>query len=280
MPDEYQDFFLKRSTPEQRQMQNFDFEKDKKLDSTSNAARKSDAKRRTRSTSLRKPEENPVGYLEGLLNEEGISEHSVAALQFLKNKSRQTFGTSKLPLETLAPAASEIVGRNKVVPNWINTGKLYTFRYWPENFTTLDYFDMHPLVFIVDFESKYSWRGINLHYLDPNIRNKLYYDLRQWLTNRNYDQHTRVRMFYSYLKRFKKYIPALSAMRSYKVNRIRSEVMIIDPAYWDIVINIPTQRWVKKRENVAYYETALDIRKKRLNFEPNYKVNPKTDDQY
>ena len=124
-----------------------------------------------------KAEDDPVTYLEGLLHEENIPPHSIAGLQFLKNKTRQIYGTRRFDPEDLASAASEIVGRNKVVPNWLNTGKLYTFRYWPDGFVDLDYFDMNPLIFIVDFESKYLWRGINMHYLDPNLRNKLYYDL-------------------------------------------------------------------------------------------------------
>tara|TARA_B100001059_G_C17725415_1_gene523138 strand:- start:97 stop:888 length:792 start_codon:yes stop_codon:yes gene_type:complete len=254
----------------------FDFaEQEKKL--SNERIKKAKQKLKNR---FRKPEDNPVTYLEGLLMEENIPPHSIAALQFLKNKTRQLYGTRRFEPEDLVSAASEIVGRNKVVPNWMNTGKLYTFRYWPDGFVDLNYFDMNPLIFIVDFESKYLWRGINMHYLDPNLRNKLYYDLRQWLTNRNYDQGTRIRMFYQYLKRFKKYIPALTAMRTYKVERIRSEVTIINPEYWDICINIPSQRWVKKRENVVWHDTAKDIREKRLKFEPTYKVNIRQDDNY
>ena len=181
----------------------FKFEKEER-DNFKNRASK--AKSKISRKRFSKAEDDPVLYLEALLEEAHIEPHSTAALQFLKNKSRQAFGTTNFPLEVLESASQEIVGRNKIVPNWVNTGKLYSFRYWPENFDTIEYFDMNPLIFIVDFESKYSWRGINLHYLDPNIRNKLYYDLRQWLTNKNYDQHTRVRMYYQYLKRFKKYI--------------------------------------------------------------------------
>ena len=63
----------------------FDFaEQEKKL----SKERINKAKQKMRNR-FRKPEDDPVTYLEGLLHQEGIQPHSIAAHQFLKNKTRQ-----------------------------------------------------------------------------------------------------------------------------------------------------------------------------------------------
>ena len=81
----------------------------------------------------------------------------------------------------LAQSQSEI-GNLKVVTEKleaaapIRVGQLVTYEYGAKFAEELPYWDKYPLVYVTQV-NKDGWHGMNLHYLHPRMRARLFYDM-------------------------------------------------------------------------------------------------------
>lgn len=151
--------------------------------------------------------------------------------------------------------STEIV-RSRVFP-----GFMYLFMYSPKYKLELPYYDTLPLIFPFEADST-GFTGINFHYLDLPSRAKLMDSLYTLITNKDYDEKTRLKLTYSTLRQVSK-IPFYKACtKRYLYSQVRSRYILIPANEWDIALFLPLERFAKKSKNAVFSESKKIIARK------------------
>ena len=123
-------------------------------------------------------------------------------------------------------------------------GYMYAFKYDPKTKKDLPYYDTFPLIFPVRMDSD-GFLGINFHYLPPVLRAKLMNALYSTLTNKKYDDTTKVKISYSILQSASKYRYFKPMLKKYLRSHVRSQFLEVQVNEWDIAIFLPTESFRK-----------------------------------
>ena len=140
-------------------------------------------------------------------------------------------------------------------------GNMYLLTYDPKHKATLPYYDMFPLIFPIN-KAKGGFLGLNLHYLPPILRAKLMDQLYTVLTNKRFDETTRISASYKLLSgaaKFKEFQPCI---KHYLNAHVRTKPAYINPSEWDIALFLPTQKFVGATANQVYADSRKIVRGK------------------
>ena len=137
-------------------------------------------------------------------------------------------------------------------------GYMYAFSYDPKMKRELPYYDVFPLIFPVKFE-KDGFLGINFHYLPPVLRAKLMDALYPNLTNRQFDDSTRMRISYDILQSAAKYRYFKPTLKKYLRSHVRSQFLEIHVNEWDIALFLPTESFRKADTEKVWAESRRKI---------------------
>lgn len=118
---------------------------------------------------------------------------------------------------------------SKLVP-----GELITYGYDPKHAESLDFYDLHPLIVFLERTAN-GWYGLNLHYLPPIARAKIFEELDYNKKNlpsivrdlqRN--EHTKI------------------CLKRYLVSHTTSKPKTIPKEMWEIAIALPYDKFMKE----------------------------------
>jgi hypothetical protein len=137
-------------------------------------------------------------------------------------------------------------------------GQMYAFRYDPKMKKELPYYDTFPLIFPISFEND-GFYGINFHYLPPMLRAKLMDALYSTLTNKNYDDSTRLRISYSILQSASKFRYFKPTLKKYLRAHVRSQFLEINVNEWDMALFLPTESFRKADTGRVWEESRKKI---------------------
>jgi hypothetical protein len=137
-------------------------------------------------------------------------------------------------------------------------GYMYAFKYDPKHKADLPYYDTFPLIFPVKMESD-GFLGINFHYLPPVLRAKLMDALYSTLTNKQYDDSTKVRISYSILQGASKYRYFKPTLKKYLRAHVRSQFLEIQVQEWDIALFLPTESFRKADTGRVWEESRKKL---------------------
>ena len=137
-------------------------------------------------------------------------------------------------------------------------GYMYAFKYDPKTKNDLPYYDTFPLIFPVRMDSD-GFLGINLHYLPPVLRAKLMNALYSTLTNKKYDDTTKVKISYSILQSASKYRYFKPMLKKYLRSHVRSQFLEVQVNEWDIAIFLPTESFRKADTGRVWEESRKQI---------------------
>ena len=98
-----------------------------------------------------------------------------------------------------------------------------------------------------------------MHYLPPQLRARLMDALYPLVTNRKYDETTRLRLTYDILNSAAKYRFFKPTIKKYLNNHVRSRFILINANQWDMALFLPTERFVKKNKNFVWRESRRAI---------------------
>ena len=138
--------------------------------------------------------------------------------------------------------------------------RFYLFNYVPKGVLSLPYFDMFPVILLIDVKKNY-FDGLNVHYLPLDIRERFYASLLERVSNRSMGKDTFIRIDYDMLKAFRKYRAYKPSYKRYDIKHVRGRVINIPASEWQIVMNLPTARWRKKPEEVIHANTRREYRR-------------------
>ena len=125
-------------------------------------------------------------------------------------------------------------------------GRMYHFKYNPKWKEKLPYWDIFPLVIPVDAYAD-GFSGLNLHYLPPRLRARLFDQLSSIVTDKNLNERAKFRISYDLLNGVKKYRLFKPTFKRYLYSQVRSRFLLMPPAEWQIALFLPTQRFQRAK---------------------------------
>jgi len=147
---------------------------------------------------------------------------------------------------------------NKLVN--LDVGRMYMFMYDPKHKETLPYYDMFPLIFVLE-RYKDGFLGMNLHYLPPLFRARLMDRLYTIQRQDNLRESKKLRLSYGFLNSAAKYKYFRPTVKRYLFNQVRSRYLWIPYDDWDIALMLPTQRFRKRQQAVVWKDSKQLIQR-------------------
>lgn len=142
---------------------------------------------------------------------------------------------------------------SKIIP-----GKLYLFYYDPKHKDTLPYYDTFPLVF--PFRSmKDGFLGLNMHYLPYYNRVKLLSKLMQFASDKNLDEHTKIRYSWSLISGVAKFKAAEACVKHYLKDHVESLFVEIPASDWHTAMMLPVERFVGANKSNVWVNSWQQI---------------------
>ncbi len=143
-------------------------------------------------------------------------------------------------------------------------GRMFAFMYTPRTRVKLEYYDFTPLVITLGVNDSGNILGINLHYLEPDLRAELV-DKMLSFSNRRFGEKMPPKgvgnfiIDYQMLKSVR-LIMGLPCLRSYDPARIIGNPVLIPSNEWGNAVALPFENFVKTTEKRVFLETRLKIR--------------------
>jgi len=181
---------------------------------------------------------------EGVRRAQGLTTKSLA--WFRKQVHKTTRG-QKVSFKSVMSRREALVAK-------MFLGRMYHFRYDPKWKKKLPYWDIFPLVIPIDFDAD-GFSGLNLHYLPPKLRARLFDALTAVLNDEGLNQKAKFRLTYQLLsgaKRFRLFKPTF---KRYLYKHVRTRFLWIPPIEWQIALFLPTQRFIKAKAAAVWKDS-------------------------
>jgi hypothetical protein len=158
-------------------------------------------------------------------------------------KTILSFATNAIALQNSG------VGRILGVPK---LGRLVLYWYDPKLKAELPYYDRFPLVLPLNYYAD-GFLGLNFHYLPPGARLAFFEQLQAFASNqkmfdsfkKTYNAGSKLKVVYPYLRDIPQLSDYAPCIKRYLFSHVRSPFLDLDPKYWENVIMLPVQRFVK-----------------------------------
>lgn len=156
--------------------------------------------------------------------------------------------------KNLNPKAQQVLESRKYKRKGDNPGligRLYLFEYEAVEAGDEEtgVYDRFPLVFFFNVITTAGGNrvlyGINMHYLAPAIRMRVYNALLQLKTQKTMNAKQKLRMSWKVLKTVANNQAMEKAVHAYRVDRLKTALVEIRPADWHVLVFLQVQRWVK-----------------------------------
>ena len=148
----------------------------------------------------------------------------------------------------------------------IHLGKMFMYRYDPYHAKTLPYYDMLPLILLMDIRND-GFLGLNLHYLPPKARALLLDAIvdnelrsKRFSKNPESDEQERIKFSYQIMKRAAKSNLYKPCVKSYLFKQVISTQFIQVPGEdWETVLFLPFDRF-RKADRKTVWRDSLNTR--------------------
>ncbi len=180
----------------------------------------------------------------------------VESLKYKKEEIRDTRKWLKAEILKLGKPTgrtSDLRQRGEI----IDIGRMCFFKYDPKHKLTLPYYDIFPLIIVIDFYQD-GFLGLNLHYLPPKLRVLFLGRLLEVLNNHKLDKSTKLNVTYGLLKSASKYKYFKPCIKRYLAAHVRSNISVIRFKQWPKVILLPTAKF-KKSSAAAVWKDSKSL---------------------
>ena len=138
-------------------------------------------------------------------------------------------------------------------------GSMFLFQYDAKHKDTLPYWDRFPLVFPIDMDAR-GFLGLNLHYLPPTLRARLFSSLVGFGSKKPYED---LKLSYSILTKYSQLSYFKPCLKRYLFSHVKSQFLYIEPDEWQIAIFLPLQRFQGAGSGKVYADSRKIIGTKR-----------------
>jgi hypothetical protein len=181
-------------------------------------------------------------------------------------KSKSWFRQNALSFGKRQLNRNDIIGSREHVSSVRNEsmiGKLFMFAYDPKTKDKLPFYDVYPLVFPFKIVSG-GFYGLNMHYLQPNLRAILMdilYSLLNY-SNLNSDRTRLHRLSYEVLNASANFVGFKPCVKHYLASNIRSNIAYIPPKEWELALFLPLQMFKKKNDVQVWKDSKNQLTKR------------------
>ena len=203
--------------------------------------------------------ENIFNKIQTLRSAAGIPARGREAQDWFRKTVRNLFGEGPMRGRDQLVRAEEATTRSPQQIRGRRQGRMYMFAYNPKLRKTLPFYDMFPMVFVLEFRRD-SFLAINLHYLPIKLRAALFNELTILMTAQNLTESTRLRLSYGIIKNATKFHNALPLVREYKNKYVRSRLLEVHARDWEIALFLPAEQFRKKGKQTIWAITREEIR--------------------
>jgi len=175
---------------------------------------------------------------------EGIDVTSPKATEWLRKNLKNIGFISPASIIKTSGTESSII---KFTP-----GSIYLFGYSPKTKTELPYYDVFPMVLVLDYTEN-GFLGLNFHYLHPMDRQVFFDSLTKYLNDEEFDTNPDAYFDVAYgtLKAMKALSHYKPTIKRYYYKNIVTKVTEIPPIYWKFMLFLPLERFKNEvKENV------------------------------
>jgi hypothetical protein len=168
--------------------------------------------------------------------------------------SRRSRTWLRKKINDLKPTAQTVMADRQRLKNSAFIGGMYFFYYDPKHKKTLPYYDTFPLVIPIE-QYPDGFLGLNLHYIHPKQRILLLDTLSAYKTNNNYDEKTRLKLSYDFLRRVSSAYQATPCIKRYLFTQVNSRFLEITANEWDIAIMLPVEQFTGATSNKVWNDS-------------------------
>jgi len=181
-----------------------------------------------------------IDRIKDSLAKEGLTPRSNQARDWLQSK-----------IAELRPTREALMrDKNKLKESSV-IGKMYFYFYDPKTKDKMPYYDRFPLVIPIEPYND-GFLGLNLHYISPKYRITLLDKLSATISNKTYDERTRLKLSYKYLASASRIFEATPCIKKYLYNYIQSRFLEITADEWDIAALLPMESFVGASTSKVY----------------------------
>jgi hypothetical protein len=173
----------------------------------------------------------------------GVQPRSAESQNWFRRKLKDAGTINRQKL--LRDSALERVSRPRM-------GDMYMFFYDPKHKETLPYYDTFPLIIMVE-KAPGGFYGLNMHYLPPVLRAKLFDGLAK--SDERYDENTRFRARYRLLQSVRKLKYFKPCFKHYLTKHVEGRISKVEAPEWEIALFMPTQRFKKATATQVYADS-------------------------
>lgn len=129
-------------------------------------------------------------------------------------------------------------------------GNMYMYFYDPKHKKTLPYYDRFPLTIMLQ-PVKGGFQGLNLHYLQPDIRAKFLDELMKLAPSKVGNNSRLTKLRYDLLQSTRKYKEFRPCFKTYLTSQVASRMVRVPMTEWEIAVFLPTEQFKKSgKQNV------------------------------
>jgi hypothetical protein len=177
------------------------------------------------------------------LAKEGLTPRTNKARAWLRSK-----------VKDLSVTSSSLMREDSRLKDKSVIGKMYFYFYDPKLKDSLPYYDRFPLTIPME-QYQNGFLGLNLHYIHPKQRITLLDKLSETLNNDKYDETTKFRLNYGYLKAASKIYEATPCIKRYFYTNIMSRFLEISADEWDIAALLPAENFIGATTSKVHFDS-------------------------
>ena len=177
------------------------------------------------------------------LAKEGLTPRTNKARAWLRSK-----------VKDLSVSSSSLMREDSRLKDKSVIGKMYFYFYDPKLKDSLPYYDRFPLTIPME-QYQNGFLGLNLHYIHPKQRITLLDKLSETLNNDKYDDTTKFRLNYGYLKAATKIYEATPCIKRYFFTNIMSRFLEISADEWDIAALLPAENFIGATTSKVHFDS-------------------------
>ena len=154
-------------------------------------------------------------------------------------------------LQRIGPIRRDTITKNGVSPGSIKPGNFYFFAYLPQGKDELPFYDMFPLVYVMNRQPDGRFLAVNFHYLEYRIRAMFINALLKFTDTPRWDIDLEAELTAKYPK-----VKALRyckpTIKSYRYDCIVSRVAKVPSSEWKTALFMPLERFAKAPSSEVY----------------------------
>ena len=180
---------------------------------------------------------------------EGLNPRTKKAREWFRKKAQGLSNVNKMDLIS----DKRLTQQDTPAP-----GKMMMYFYSPKTKDTLPYYDTFPLIIFVD-TAPGGFTGLNMHYLPPAPRAKLFDALLATKNNSKYDESTKLKLNNNLLQSTAKYSAFKPCFKRYLTGYVKSKMVIVDAPEWPIALFLPTESFKKAGTSTVWSDSRKMI---------------------